>query len=378
MRKLIVSAFVTLDGVMEGPGFDEHRDGKNAWALRFQNEELARFIRDQYQTIGGFLLGRTTYQIWAAFWPTAGGDQELLQLMNDLPKYVASTTLKGDLGWANSTLIRDVAVEVAELKRQPGGDILVVGSADLVASLMKAGLVDEYQLQVYPVILGSGKHLFPDGIDIHPLRLVSTRTFGSGVVLLVYQPEREMPTSEYVETYSWTQDQVRSLQAAQDTERVLATVLFTDIVDSTGRAAALGDRQWRQLLDRHDLAARAEVSRWHGEFVKSTGDGILATFDAPTRALRSAFGLAETLGGLGLQIRAAIHTGEIEMRGGDIGGIGVHIASRALSEAGAGEVVVTRTVRDLATGTDLGFRPLGTVGLRGVPGQWELFEATLG
>jgi len=132
------------------------------------------------------------------------------------------------------------------------------------------------------------------------------------------------------------------------------------------------------LLDRHDRVAQAEVGRWHGTYVKSTGDGILATFDAPTRALRCAFGLAETVASLDLQIRAAIHTGEVEMRGGDIGGIGVHIASRALSEAGAGEVVVTRTVRDLATGTDLLFEARGSVGLRGIPGQWELFEATLG
>ena len=161
-----------------------------------------------------------------------------------------------------------------------------------------------------------------------------------------------------------------------DTDRVLATVLFTDIVDSTGRAAALGDKAWRQLLDRHDEITRTEVERWHGKLVKSTGDGCLATFDAPTRALRCAFALRSALGRQGLDIRAAIHTGEVELRGNDIGGIGLHIASRALSEAGARQVVVTRTVRELATGTDLEFTSLGTVGLRGVPGQWELFEAS--
>ena len=378
MRRLIVSEFVTLDGVMEAPGFEEHRDGKNAWALRFQSPEMQRFIRDQFSTIDAFLLGRTTYQIWAAFWPTAAGDEAFAKLMNDLPKYVVSTTLK-EVEWSNSTLLRgDVGTAVAELKAQPGRDILVAGSADLVAALIEHDLVDEYQLLVFPVILGSGKHLFRDAIDVRPMRLVTTRSFSSGVVFLAYQPEQHLPTSEYVETYAWTQEQVRSLQAAQDAERVLATVLFTDIVDSTSRAAELGDRTWRQLLDRHDRVVRAEVARWRGAFVKSTGDGILATFDAPTRALRCAFGLAEALTGLGLQIRAAIHTGEVEMRGDDIGGIGVHIAARALSEAGAGAVVVTRTVRDLATGTDLAFNPLGSVGLRGIPGQWELFEATLG
>jgi dihydrofolate reductase len=243
MRRLIVAEFMTIDGVMEAPGFEEHRDGKNAWALRFQTPEMQGFIRDQFSSIGAFLLGRKTYQIWAAFWPTAGGDQDFAKHMNDLPKYVVSSTLK-EANWSNSTIIRgDMAEQVAELKRQPGRDILVEGSADLVAGLMERGLVDEYQLLLFPVIRGSGKHLFRDGIDLRPLRLVETRTFDSGVVLLVYRPESEMPTSEYVETYSWTREQVRSMNAAENTNRVLATVLFTDIVDSTARAAELGDRQ---------------------------------------------------------------------------------------------------------------------------------------
>lgn len=377
MRRLIVSEFVTLDGVMEAPGFEWHRDGRNAWALRFQTDDLQRFIREQFASVDAILLGRTTYQIWAAFWPTAGGDQDFARQINEFPKYVVSNTLQ-EAGWSNSTIIRgdDVFSQVAVLKRQPGGDIYVTGSADLVKGLMEHDLVDEYQLLVFPVILGSGKHLFRDGIDLRPLRLVSSRAFDSGVVLLSYQPERALPTSEYLETYSWSQEQVRSLQAAENIDRVLATVLFTDVVDSTTRAAELGDRQWRQLLDRHDETGRTEVSRWHGKLVKSTGDGLLATFDAPTRALRCAFGLQEALDGLGLEIRAAIHTGEVEMRERDVGGIGVHIASRALAEAGPHKVVVTRTVRDLASGTDLRFAPLGRVSLRGVPGEWELFEAS--
>ncbi len=380
MSRLIVSEFLTLDGVMEAPGFEEHRDGKNAWALRLQSPETQAYFRDLLATVGAFLLGRTTYQIWAAFWPTAGGDTDLVKQMNDTTKYVVSNTLK-QADWANSTLLSgDWAAQVADLKRKPGGDILVEGSADLVNGLMERDLIDEYQLLVFPVILGSGKHLFRDGIDLRPMRLVSTRTFDTGVVLLVYHPESEMPTSKYVEPgqYAWTAEQVRSLQAAQNADRVLATVLFTDIVDSTARAAEVGDREWRRLLDRHDQVSRAEVTRWHGRLVKTTGDGILATFDAPTRALRCAFGLQEALAAHGLEIRAAIHTGEVELREGDVGGIGVHIASRALAEAGRGDVVVTQTVRDLATGTDLRFKPRGSVSLRGVPGQWELFEASSG
>jgi class 3 adenylate cyclase/dihydrofolate reductase len=377
MRRLVVAEFVTVDGIMEAPGFDEHQAGRNAWALRLQDEETQRYNKDLFFAVDGILMGRVTYQIWAAFWPTASGDEEFTRRVNEMPKYVVSRSLK-EVTWSNSTLLSgDVGTEVARLKEQPGGDILVQGSADVVDELMKHDLVDEYRLMVFPVILGIGKRLFRDQIDIRHLRLVSSRTFGTGVVLLTYEPERETPTSEFVEAYAWTQEQVRSLHAAQDTERVLATILFTDIVDSTGRAAALGDRQWRQLLDRHDQASRAEVERWHGQLVKTTGDGVLATFDAPTRALRCAFGLLDALAGLGIELRAAIHTGEVEVRSGDVGGIGVHIASRALAEAGTGEVVVTRTVRDLATGTDLSFQPMGSVGLRGIPGQWELFRASM-
>jgi len=375
VRRLIVSEFVTLDGVMEAPGFEEHRDGKNAWALRFQNAELQRFIRDQFSTIDAFLLGRTTYQIWAAFWPTAGGDEAFTKLMNDLPKYVVSTTLK-EVEWSNSTLLRgDVGTAVAELKAQPGRDILVTGSADLVATLMEHDLVDEYQLLVFPVILGSGKRLFRDRIDTHHLRLIDSRTFGSGVVLLTYVPDSEVPTSPFVEQYQWTNEQVRSLQAAEDFDRTLATVLFADIVDSTGRAAAMGDRAWKKLLEQHHRVVEGEIERWHGQNVEFSGDGVMAVFDAPTRALRCAFELIEAARGLDVEIRAGIHTGEIERRETGIGGIAVHIAARLLGPAESSQVVVTKTVRDLVTGTELAFRPLGDASLRGVPGEWELFEA---
>ncbi len=375
--KLVVTDFLTVDGVMEGPGFDEHRDGKNAWALAIQDEETVLYNKQQIQEADAFLLGRTTYQIWAAFWPTQGGDDELVRRMNELPKYVVSSTLK-IADWANSTVLTgDILGQVRRLKEQPGGDLLVYGSADLVDLLLEHDLIDEYRLIFYPVILGSGKHLFRDGIDTHHLQLVGSRTFSSGVVLLTYVPKQETPTSRYVQDYSWTQEQLRSLQAAQDVDRVLATVLFTDLVDSTAQAAALGDRAWRKLLDRHDELARTKVTRWIGQYVKNTGDGVLATFDAPTRALRCAFDLRDALAPIGLEMRAAIHTGEIERRAADVGGIGVHIASRALAEAGTSQVVVTRTVRDLATGTDLAFSPLGNLALRGVPGSWELFEVSL-
>jgi class 3 adenylate cyclase/dihydrofolate reductase len=374
--KLVVTDFLTVDGIIEGPGFDEHRDGRNAWALRLQDDEAEEWNQSQLYGAEALLMGRVTYQIWAAFWPSAT-DNEFTRRMNGMPKYVVSRTLdRAD--WSNTTVLRgDVPAEVHDLKAQPGGELLCYGSADLVTELMAHRLVDEYRLSVYPLVLGSGKHLFRDRIDLHYLHLVNTRVFPTGIVLLTYRPESEEPTSPYVEQFAWNEEQTRSLQAAQNIDRVLATVLFTDIVDSTGRAASLGDRAWRQLLDRHDQVARTEVDRWHGRFVKNTGDGVLATFDAPTRALRCAFALRDAFTHEGLEIRAAIHTGEVEMREGDIGGIAVHIAARALDEADDRQIVVTRTVRDLATGTDLHFRQLGTVSLRGVPGTWELHEVTL-
>ena len=378
MPRLIASEFVTLDGVMEAPGHEQHADGKNAWALRYAGADQQRYKAEELLQAGAILLGRVTYEIFAAFFPTAPKDGGFADRMNALPKYVVSKSLP-TLGWENSSIIKgNPAEKIAELKQQSGGDILLFGSADLLNSLSKHDLIDEYRLMVFPVVLGSGKRLFRDTTDVTHLELVATRTFESGVTVLTYRPADRVPSSKYVETFAWTQEQLRSWQAAQNADRVLATVLFTDIVRSTQHVATLGDQRWRRLLDRHDRVARAEVERFRGRFVKSTGDGILATFDAPTRALRCAFGLNAGLGRFGLAIRSAIHTGEIEFRDDDIGGIGVHIAARALAQAGDRQVVVTRTVRDLVTGTDLAFSPLGAVGLRGIPGEWELFAASAG
>jgi class 3 adenylate cyclase/dihydrofolate reductase len=374
--KLVVTAFVTVDGIIEAPGFDEHRSGRNTWALRVQTDEDQAYNKAQAMGADAFLLGRRTFQIWAAFWPTAsGGDHEFTAFMNRVPKYVVSNTLKR-ADWNNSTIISgDVPAQVGKLKAQPGGELLVSGSADLVDELLRHNLVDEYRLLVYPVILGSGKRLFRDRIDTHHLRLIDSRTFGSGVVLLTYAPDAHVPTSRFVEEYQWTHEQILSLQAAEDIDRTLATVLFADIVDSTGRATSMGDRAWKKLLEQHQRVVQDEIERWHGQNIEFSGDGVMAIFDAPTRALRCAFGLIEAARGLGLETRAGIHTGEIERRETGIGGIAVHIAARLLGPAERSQVVVTKTVRDLVTGTDLTFSPLGATSLRGVPGEWELFEA---
>ncbi|HEX2626508.1 MAG TPA: dihydrofolate reductase family protein [Candidatus Limnocylindrales bacterium] len=378
--KLVVVEFMTLDGVMEAPGYEEHRSGRNGWAMRAEADdpELSAFNGRQLNGASALLFGRTTFNVWAAYWPTArAAAAPIGAFVNRLPKYVVSKSLQST-DWANTTILRgDLGEDVQRLKDLPGGDLMLYGSADLVAGLLERDLVDELRIALFPVILGSGKRLFRDDADLRRLRLVESETTSGGVVLLTYQRTELAPErSAALEPFVWTPDQVETYRVLEETNRVLATVLFTDIVDSTGRAAALGDREWRRLLDRHDEAARAEIKRWGGEFVKSTGDGVMARFDAPTRAVRAALAMGAAARRLGVEVRAGIHTGEVEVRGADLGGIGVHIASRVLAAAGPGQAVVTRTVRDLAIGTDFNFEPLGAAELRGVPGQWELFAAS--
>ena len=155
--------------------------------------------------------------------------------------------------------------------------------------------------------------------------------------------------------------------------RMLATVLFTDIVDSTGQAERLGDRRWRALLDTHDELAGRLVEQWGGRLVKTTGDGVLATFDGPGRAIGCAAALRDELGDIGVRIRAGLHTGEVELRGDDVGGIAVHLAARIMATAGAGEIVVSQTVRDLVAGSDVVLQDRGSQRLKGIKGDWQLF-----
>jgi pimeloyl-ACP methyl ester carboxylesterase len=156
-------------------------------------------------------------------------------------------------------------------------------------------------------------------------------------------------------------------------ERVLATVLFTDVVDSTKRAVELGDERWKELLTRHDARVRSQLERFQGREVNTTGDGFLATFDGPARAIRCAVAIRDAVGALGLEVRAGVHTGEVEMRDADISGIAVHLAARVAAAAQAGEVLVSRTVVDLVAGSGLTFADRGDRALKGVPGEWGLF-----
>jgi class 3 adenylate cyclase len=158
-------------------------------------------------------------------------------------------------------------------------------------------------------------------------------------------------------------------------DHVLATLLFTDIVESTQTAARLGDRQWRTLLDTHDGVVRTELGRFRGREVKTTGDGFLAVFDGPARAVRCALAVSDRLRDLGISVRAGVHTSEVELTGDDVRGLGVHVAARILALAAGGEVLVSGVVRDLAAGSGLAFASRGRHVLKGIPGEWPVFSA---
>ena len=179
MSDLVVTTFVSLDGVMQDP----------SWTMAYWNDEIAKFKYDELFASGALLLGRVTYQGFAEAWPGRTDEQGFADRMNSLPKYVVSTTLD-EATWNNSTLIKsDVVDEIKRLKQQPGQDIAVHGSATLIQTLIAHDLIDRYHLLVYPVVVGSGKRLFGDR-SATSLKLVRSQQFGSGVVALIYQPDR--------------------------------------------------------------------------------------------------------------------------------------------------------------------------------------------
>jgi class 3 adenylate cyclase len=172
------------------------------------------------------------------------------------------------------------------------------------------------------------------------------------------------------------QEFLTGVRPPPERDRVLATVMFTDIVASTEHASALGDRAWRELLERHYALVREELQRYRGREIDTAGDGFLATFDGPARAVRCAMAIVRGTPDIGLQVRAGVHTGEIELMGSNIGGIAVHIGARVAALAGPGEVLVSGTVRDLVAGSGIEFVDRGEASLKGVPGMWRLFAVS--
>ena len=198
----------------------------------------------------------------------------------------------------------------------------------------------------------------------------------------------QIPGAKYVELHGpdhvpWLSDAevildeieefLTGVRPVSEPDRVLATVLFTDIVGATERAASLGDRRWHGLLDSYHMLVRRELARFRGREIDTAGDGFLATFDGPARAVRCACAISDSVRSLGIEIRAGLHTGECEVMGEKVGGIAVHIGARVAAHARANEVLVSNTVKDLVAGSGLSFRDRGIQPLKGVPGDWRLF-----
>lgn len=233
------------------------------------------------------------------------------------------------------------------------------------------------------------RHFLPQiGVPTLIIQRASIRALGVGHGRYLAE---HVPGAKYVElsgadTLYWVGDSgpmldeieefLTGVRGGSGAERVLATVLFTDIVGSTDRAAQLGDRRWRDLLDRHDQTVRTQIERFRGREVKTVGDGFVATFDSPGRAIECALAIKGALAALDVGMRAGIHTGEIEVRGDDVAGMAVHIGARVSALAGAGEVLVSSTVKDLVVGSTVDFEERGEHELKGVPGMWRLFAVT--
>lgn len=193
MPRIVVSEFLTLDGVMQAPGDpNEDRSGgfeHGGWQMAYFDDTFGNALMEVFAATGGLLLGRRTYEIFAAHWPKQPAEDPLAGTMNGFQKYVVSTTLTEPLAWENSTLIGDVPIEVAKLRKESGKDIQVIGSGELVQTLVRHNLVDAYQLMIHPLILGTGKRLFREGVPLTRLRLVDSKPTTTGVLILTYEPE---------------------------------------------------------------------------------------------------------------------------------------------------------------------------------------------
>ncbi len=295
----------------------------------------------------------------------------------------AESVVRHSASWGNGNFVKftvspDTPVNDAVMQQFGRLERLMTTPSGIRALMLLNG-----QIEVRPVLASIRVpslvlHRLTDRISIKQGRLIAQAIPGAKFIeypegphaFWVGDPEPMLgDIEEFITGERHTED--------DDVDRMLATVLFTDIANSTRTAAAVGDRRWRDLLDEHDRVAHQFVDRHRGKAIKTTGDGILATFDGPGRAVRCALAFSEAARNLGLPVRAGLHTGEIELRGKDVSGIAVHAAARVMSECQPGEVLVSRVVTDLVAGTGLRFSERGSHELKGLPGRWDLFAAAM-
>jgi dihydrofolate reductase len=258
--QVTLTTFVSLDGVIQGPGgpTEDPSGGfkQGGWMVPYADEAMGRFVTDWFDAADAFLLGRTTYEIMAAYWPQVTGEDEVARKLNSLPKYVVSRTLD-EVTWNNSTLIKgDPVKEIMKLKGEAGQELQVHGSGNLAQTLIRHGLIDEYRLWFHPLVLGSGKRLFPERTVPIALRLIETRTTSTGVVIHVYQPAGEPALGSFAPAKNDPGGPSRTLQPASTTR------CRGSLGHGVGEAAQVADEQVG-LLHGGEVAASVELRPLH-------------------------------------------------------------------------------------------------------------------
>jgi pimeloyl-ACP methyl ester carboxylesterase len=297
--------------------------------------------------------------------------------IGSLPAAVEAFTERMFGGWGTGVSVRAFAPSRAgdEAFRRSWGRLerLSVSPAGMRALLRLNQATDVRH--ILPVVRVPTLVLHREGDRATPIafgRYIAERIRGAKFVALP-GPDHVPCVGDVDALVGEVEEFVTGVRHAPEADRVLATVMFTDIVDSTRRAAELGDRRWREVLDAHHVMVRQELARFRGREIDTAGDGFLTAFDGPARAIRCALAARDGARRLGLEIRAGLHTGECEVMGEKLGGIAVHVGARVVASAGPGEVLVSSTVRDLVAGSGIRFEDRGARALKGVPGEWTLY-----
>jgi class 3 adenylate cyclase len=325
------------------------------------------------RSAGLVLFGTSARTLWAPEHPWGPTEQEHLRTIDRYERFWGTTDLATDIlrEYSPSAVPDDDTVRNwASYLRQSASPGTIAAFERMNMLIDVRGVLPAIHVPTL-VVHRSGDRV----VDVRAGRFLADHIPGARLVELAGEDHSPFGAGadELVETTGGFLAEVQAGGPAPERDRILATILFTDIVGSTARAAELGDARWHDLLERHHGAIRQELARYRGTEVETAGDGFLATFDGPARAIRCATAIVDAVRALGLEVRAGLHTGECEQVGGKIGGIAVHIGARVSDAARPGEVLVSGTVKDLVAGSELDFEEREPAELKGVPGEWRLY-----